>query len=309
MKSEGPKDILEQFGFDLNEGRFKILEAIMDTQARKKKPVEFDDIYSHLNNPVLDKRMSKPQIYKYITELENDGLIRINRATYRNQYYTNEDTIFDAVERLRLRKIAEIQTEKRNLEETLSTLRKIVTGRLANDLVEHIAGKKRVSKPRSAQGYDQIHRLIDTEIYENAVVGETIRLTLDWVKVTPSKEDERAELVKRILKQGLGVHVLIRRSIAINGGIAERRFKEYMEWKEKYYVKFRISNRSNRSYQGVFHNKLGIVLVISEKPLTGVWVPLDANVQLVQDAVTKFDEEFQNAVDIIEYIKLRGGDA
>ena len=62
----------------------------------------------------------------------------------------------------------------------------------------------------------------------------------------------------------------------------------------------RVTFKKTKTYQSVSLNRDGIVLIVSEDPYTGVWVPRTVNSKLVDDVINSFDEDFENAVDLLE---------
>ena len=74
--------------------------------------------------------------------------------------------------------------------------------------------------------------------------------------------------------------------------------------KEGYEPGFRICERKDSTYQFVGRKDEGIVLIVSENPMSATWIPRSANADLVDNAIETFDADYDAGKDIADI----GGD-
>ena len=53
---------------------------------------------------------------------------------------------------------------------------------------------------------------------------------------------------------------------------------------------------------------VGIVLIVAENPLTATWIPRNTNPSLVDDAIERFDNEFENSFNPEDVFASRSDD-
>ena len=63
---------------------------------------------------------------------------------------------------------------------------------------------------------------------------------------------------------------------------------------------FRIYERKDATYQFVGRGDEGIVLIVSENPMSGTWIPRSSNPELVDNAIKTFDDDYAAGIDIAE---------
>ena len=57
--------------------------------------------------------------------------------------------------------------------------------------------------------------------------------------------------------------------------------------------------REDSTYQFVGRNSEGILLIVSENPLSVTWLPRSANPELLDNAIQSFDKDYSEGSDVI----------
>ena len=66
-------------------------------------------------------------------------------------------------------------------------------------------------------------------------------------------------------------------------------------------VGYRVLPREDATYQFIGRNNEGIVLIVSESPLSATWLPRSSNVELVDNAIDSFDSDYEKGTDLLDY--------
>ncbi len=66
-------------------------------------------------------------------------------------------------------------------------------------------------------------------------------------------------------------------------------------------VTYKVLPREDATYQFISKNREGIVLIVSESPLSANWMPRTGHVELVDDAIDNFNADFEKGIDLLEY--------
>jgi hypothetical protein len=63
----------------------------------------------------------------------------------------------------------------------------------------------------------------------------------------------------------------------------------------------RVLPRTDATYQFIGRNTEGIVLIVSESPLSATWLPRSSNAELVDNAIDNFDSDYEKGTDLLEF--------
>lgn len=297
---------LELIGVSLQDGRSRVLRAIFRAQPATGTQVHFEEMYEQLQEEEGGKEMAKPLVYRYLKSLEEDGLIKVNRDTYRHSYTVGPEVLAQGFEQ-------HLQRERSRLEKDLKDLRlqgervsSLDATEVAKGLVETLVGKQ--SKPVARPAYDSraIFRLIDQEVYDKAKPGDIVRVSIDWISLSAEEESVRHSKTLDCLRENVEFRVLTRVPEHSDSEIKQMRESEYSSAREKLPVRFRFIDKPYRGYQIVARNREGIVMVLSESPATAVWIPRETSPIMVDDAIASFDVDFDAAIDILEEFSKEG---
>jgi hypothetical protein len=282
---------LEVLRVNLEEGQYKVLRAILMAQDESTEAVTFSQIQDQI---IIEKRkkMTRPLAYRYLKALENRGYIEVAKGSYRNEYKANYNTIMRAIQKSRHETMESLWKKRDELESKRKYLLNLNLAEISTEIIELLAEKEFRNTPRSATGLDNIHRLTDAVLYSKAKKGDVIRVSYDWVQ----REDD---IEKRRVHNEIS---------SLQTNLSKMRAKEYRLMKEAgLRVDARVSFESDHTYQIIALNKEGIVLIVSEEPVTAVWIPRSANAQLVDDAIDSFDAHFNVAKDMHDVVVSKEG--
>jgi sugar-specific transcriptional regulator TrmB len=293
---------LETIGLDLKEGRARVLHAVILSQSKTGDAIPFTVFNKTLRSLSSSKEMARPLIYRYLKNLEEAGLIAVDRGSRPVKYSTTTSVLTDALKNLQLQTLAQLKTELKQIKTQQSQISELSLRELAQGMNELLSGTQEVAMPRSAHGREMIQNLIDTEIYSRAVSGDTIRINLAWRFLASPDEKYRERAVVKLIRQGVRIRTILRNAADQDAEILIKRKELYEELREHAAgVEFRISESQKQTYQGVFLNNESVVLLLSESPPTAIWIPRSANAQLADDAIEHFEREFAESIDALDY--------
>ncbi|MHA2205440.1 MAG: hypothetical protein ACXABC_06240 [Candidatus Thorarchaeota archaeon] len=303
MNTDELAKTLDVLRVNLEEGQYKVLRAILMAQDKTTEAVTFSQIQDQM---IAEKRkkMSRPLAYRYLKALENRGYIEVVKGSYRNEYKANYNTIMRAIQKSRHETMENLWKQRDELESKIEYINNLNLAETSTKIIELLAEKEYRKTPRSATGLDNIHRLTDAVLYSKAKKGDVIRVTYDWVQREDDIEKRRLEIGRTLLQRGLVFRTLVHNErSSLQTDLAIIRAKEYKLMKEAgFKVDSRVSFESDQTYQIIALNKEGIVLIVSEEPVTAVWIPRSANALLVDEAIERFDEHFNSAKDMHDVV-------
>ncbi len=301
--------ILEELGIDITEKRMRILASLLLLQEETGNPTTFDEIYRRLREIEGKHPGKKPLIYRNLTNLEDSGFIEVNRVGYRNEYWSDFQRIKQTIEDIKKSRVLELEEEKEDLSSIQKALMEIDLNELTTSLIQEMTGSKPEVRPRYAFGTENVYWLIDREIYGKARKGDIIRFVLDWVNPEMETKLNRQEWGNQLLSKGVEIRTLLQKESLMDDGVYKRRAIPYREWREKgWKLSVRIRLDTKPSYQFASLNDVGIVLIVAENPLTATWIPRETNPPLVNDAIERFDTDFDNSFNPEAVFASRGED-
>ncbi|MHA1908107.1 MAG: hypothetical protein ACW98Y_12480 [Candidatus Thorarchaeota archaeon] len=303
MIDDNVQRTMELIGIDLKDGRSKVLRAIITSQSEMGIGCTFDELRSALMEATGSKDVARPLIYRYLKSLEENKLIRVDRAANPNLYLVDITTIAQGLDSIKDVKIENLEIVHEKLRRTLSTLSTIDASWLARDLIEMLVGAPFESGSRYTHGERQIHELIGSEIYSRARKGDLVRVTLDWDFHSGGSEDKKRELGQTLFAKGIKMRFLLHNPNRVDQELLIDRIQEYRMIRSspvKDLAETRVTYKDTKTYQSIALNRDGIVLIVSEDPYTAVWVPRTVNSKLVDDVIDSYDEDFDSGIDLLE---------
>ncbi|UCE10045.1 MAG: hypothetical protein JSW61_13910 [Candidatus Thorarchaeota archaeon] len=300
MNKEDFSRALELVGINLHDGRSRILRAMLRAQPSLGTQISFKEMYQQLGREEGGRGMARPLVYRYLKSLEKDGLVAVDRSAYRHTYSVGLETLTSAIENLRLRALEKLRLEFEAETQRQEAVVMPSAASIAAEFMIFLVGKPEKPIPKTVTGLEDIQRLIDTEIYATAKEGDVIRATMDWITHDRDVEKARYQEAQRLLDMGVEYRTLIRRPWALDTSIGKMRRRFYQEAKDRYKVTYRFMDKREWAYQLVGKNRDGIVLVVSEDPITAIWIPRSTNPMIVDDALDSFDQEFEEAQDMLD---------
>ncbi len=297
---------LALLGFDIESNEMKVLRAIMSSQEELGSGCTFSVFQRHLRDVLGGKMMSRPLIYRYLKSLEENGMLVVNRNVSPNLYIVTFESVFRTLNKAKTVLASRLKGESDAIQHQYDILHNTDWSWLAKKLHFQLVGKTEKMTTKAATGLQNAQYLIDNEIYSKAVRGDTIRITVDWTNDSDREEILRQAIGLQLLAKGVRIRALQYLPENTPDEILRLRYERLRDNAENDIdVGFRIANRQVRTYQGVCINRDSYALVVSEAPLTVVWMPRSANAPLIDEAVKSFDRDYNDGIDYLEYYRGR----
>lgn len=291
--------LIDMLGFDFREKRARVLRALLQLHKGVESSATFKEIRHQLDIEEGGRKGEDALIYGILSSLEEEGFIRVDRSGYVHRYQSGVSEIACGLESLRAQAVEVLRREHSLLQSELERVGNLNTETLATQFIDAVRGRSRPEGPMFAEGLDAILKLVDSKVYTGLKKGDTIRISLDWMSYGHNKENHRLRNVRALLKRG--IHF---RALGSPGLDIERR-KRYAKLiselrKRGMTADMRLRNRSDATYQFVGRNTDGIVLIVSESPLSAMWMPVESHPELVKNAVERFDSDYENSSSVAE---------
>ncbi len=291
---------IQAIGLDASSKDMTVLAALLKAQREPNDFVDFETIRGQLAIEEGGRKGKDPLIYRSLSNLESRGFIEIEEDGRRHRYRSNPQQIQVGIERSIEEKVKELLARDEETNRFIAAIGSVEATALARALLAMAVGGRQAEKPRFAQGLEDVLRLIDETIYWNLKRNDTVRYTLEWIDHPDGVRARRLDRIGHLMEKGVRFRALEHRKLTktkISG--YQRITNSYLE--AGFNPEFRVRHRKDNTYQFVGRNDEGIVLILSENPLSATWVPRSVNPELVDNAIETFDADFQEGVDINEY--------
>ena len=299
MIEERYEEVLEILNFEITRKDMVILGAILKSQNDPSSFVVFENIRAQLAIEEGGKKGKDSLIYRSLSGLEKTGFIRVNRSEHKHGYKTDVGLMHNVFRKAISAAKSEIENELGEIDSEIEQISKMGMEELAGDMISLAAGKQKIEKPVFAEGWDNVLQLIDDKVYSYMKKGELVRFSLEWLSrsdmVTPIRVDRLGKLMADgVIFLGLEHNKVSRKQREL--------FKKFtLAYREQgYNPGFRICKRKDSTYQFVGRNDEGIVLIVSENPMSATWIPRSANPDLVDNAIETFDADYDAGEDIAD---------
>jgi DNA-binding PadR family transcriptional regulator len=298
--SQRHRSLVEELGFDTSSKDMMVLGALLKAQREPTDFVEFEEIRRQLAIDEGGRKGEDPLIYRSLSSLESQAFIETEYRGSRKGYRSNIAQIQKGLQRALEERNRELVRRIDQIASEVERLESINYLTIADRMISLATGASQSRKPLFAQGWEEVLKMIDDAIYRGLKRGDLVRLTLGWVDRPHDVDVWRIESIAGLMHKGVQFRGLEHR--ALSG----ERLEEYREITRSFRSQghnpgFRVRPRKDGTYQFISRNKEGIVLVVSESPLSATWIPKSANPELVENAISSFDADFGAGVDIEEY--------
>ena len=295
MAAQSP-DLPSILNLNPNRKDMIVLGALLKAQRDPATFVEFKTLREQLALDEGGRKGRDSLIYRSLSRLEQTGLIRVDRSGHIHGYNSGVSLMSTAISRFIRRRKLELSRDLRLVDTEIQMIADIDSDELVSDLIALAAGTQRLEKPVFAEGWRNILRLLDDKIYQNSGKKDVIRFTMEWYDRPEELEEPRRGNLVSVLKRGVEMRGLEHRRVE------KERIKRYTgilkQFRQSgYRVGFRVHLRKDTTYQFVSRNSEGIVLIVSESPLSAAWFPRGSNPELVDDAIRRFDMDYERGVD------------
>jgi predicted transcriptional regulator len=290
-------EVLEAIDLNLNKKDMIVLGALLKAQSEPNRFIDFETLREQLAKDEGGKKGKDSLIYRSLSWLEQTGLIQVDRSGHKHGYNSNIGLMHKVVKQVIRSKSSILTKEIKALDAEIQLMSEINPDALAADIIALATGTQPVERPIFAQGWQNILRLLDQKIYRNLKKNDILRFTLEWYDRPKELEEPRALNIESILKSGVEIRGLEHRKLKKERA---RRFTQRFDHYSQagYKVGFRFCMRKDSTYQFVGRNSEGILLIVSENPLSTTWLPRSANPELVDDAIQTFDRDYLEGTDI-----------
>ncbi|MFW9886955.1 MAG: hypothetical protein ACFFER_02160 [Candidatus Thorarchaeota archaeon] len=307
-------DSLRLLGFNMGaeqESRtVSVLRAILKIQGNPPVPRTFAEIYDSVLKENPDGKLSKAWVHRVLRPLIETKLVRAEGQSVRRKgYIADVNTLMTGLEQLKTNKLEEIDKQISELQTDLDKIIKLDCGVLAQQLVKELTGETRPPTTRIVRGVDELDRILRYNITSVAKKGDIIRATVLWL--TPLLKGGEDRMMKFIdaANKGAEVRYLVTIDIfsaqeLVNRDMDTRKMMGIVEGIRKMRkagAKFDVRIFPGvRTYSQVSLNRESTALIITENPLTATWLTREFNPDLIDNAVTSFDEHWKSAISLFE---------
>jgi DNA-binding PadR family transcriptional regulator len=293
------EEVLEILELEVSRKDMVVLGALLKAQKSPSEFVDFESLREQLAKDEGGRRGKDPLIYRSLSRLEKDGFLKIDRSGHTHGYCSSIAMMESAIEKMLEEKLKNVENEMKEIDVDIATLSSLESDALATRLVDHATGRTRKEQSVFAQGWDNILRLHDDKVIKGLKKGDVVRVSLQWLSQTDYMNPKRLKQSFSVIKRGVEFRALDHDRI-------EREFRENMrkileDAHQLGSVGYRVYPRKDSTYQFMARNKEGIVLIVSESPLSATWIPRTANPELVDNAIEGFDRDFERGTDLLDF--------
>jgi len=294
------EELLEAIGLDRTRKDMVILGALLKAQKGPTDFVDFETLREQLAKDEGSRKGKDPLIYRSLSTLEKEGLLKIDKGGHKHGYNSSVAMLEKAVVNIVAKNIKSLEKELKEIDSEIAVLSEMNTDTMASDVIELMVGKRKIEKPIFAQGWDNILKVLDDKVYKNLKKGDVVRITLEWLTQVDYNKPKRIRIIESLLESGVEIRALDRDrgEKKIRSNMTELLVKTRAMGSN---VGYRVFPRKDATYQFIGCNEEGIVLVISESPLSATWLPRSSNAELVDNAIDSFDRDYERGTNLIDF--------
>ena len=297
MSEEQYEEVFKILNFEMTRKDIVILGAILKSQSDPAVFVDFEDIRAQLAIEEGGKKGKDSLIYRSLSGLERTGLIRVNRSEYKHGYNTDVGLMNEVFRNTIRETTSEIEKELGEIDEEIEQISNIDLEELASDMILISAGKQEIERPIFAEGWENVLQLIDDKVYNHVKKGDIVRFSLEWLSRSDMVTPMRVERLAKLMEDGVTFQGLEHNKVSKKQRELFKKFTLAYRG-QGYSPGLRICERKDSTYQFVGRNDEGIVLIVSENPMSATWIPRSANPDLVDNAIETFDTDYDAGEDI-----------
>jgi predicted transcriptional regulator len=293
------EEVLEVIGLDRTRKDMVILGALLKAQKEPTDFIDFETLREQLTIDEGSRKGKNPLIYRSLSKLEKEGFVKIDRGGHKHGYNSSIAILERALTNMVDKNIRSLEKELKEIDSEVATFSEMNSDIMAAGVIELLAGRRKIEKPVFARGWDNILKILDDKVYKNLKKGDVIRITLEWLTQVDYLKPKRTLIIERLLERGVEIRALDH----------DRSEKELRLTMRELLVKtltiggdvgYRIFPREDATYQFISRNEDGIMLVVSESPLSATWLPRSGNVELVDDAIESFDADYADGTNLLD---------
>lgn len=294
------EEVFEIIRLDKTRKDMVVLGALIKAQKDPNDFIDFGTLREQLAIDEGSRKGKDPLIYRSLSWLEKEGFLKINKSSQKHGYCSNIAIIENALEKMLTKNIKTVEKELKQVDSEVAILSDMNADIIATALIDLAAGKRKIEKPIFAQGWDNILKLLDDKVYRGLKKGDVVRVMLEWLSHGNYMNQRRVMNFEKLVGKGIEF-----RSLDHDRGEKELRDNSreaIVSWRnEGKKVGYRVIPRKDATYQFIGRNTEGIVLVVSESPLSVTWLPRSTNPELVDNAIDSFDKDYELGTDILDF--------
>ncbi|MGD9396195.1 MAG: hypothetical protein PVJ05_07195 [Candidatus Thorarchaeota archaeon] len=294
------EEVLEIIGLDVTRKDMVVLGALIKAQKEPTDFINFETIRKQLAKDEGSRKGKDSLIYRSLSWLEKEGFLKIDKGGHKHGYNSTVAIIEKAVEKIVNRNVRSLEKELEKIDSEITSFSEMNSDVMASGLIDHAAGKIKIEKSVFAQGWDNILKLLENKVYDGLKKGDVVRVKLEWMSEIDYLESRRVMRYEELLGRGVEIR-------ALDHDRGEKRFRLNMKkvlnqmQSRGGKVGCRVLPRTDATYQFIGRNTEGIVLIVSESPLSATWLPRSSNAELVDNAIDNFDSDYEKGTDLLEF--------
>jgi hypothetical protein len=285
-----------------------VLRAILKIQGDPPAPRTFTEVYESVLEELPEGKLSKAWVHRVLKPLVENQLVRVEGQS-RKRYVADVNTIMTGLEQLKTSRINQIEDEMESLKANQYLISKLDCGVLAQRLVKALTGQDQAPTTRIVRGVDELDRVLKYNVTDVAKKGDVIRATVLWLTPLLKGGEDRIMKFINAAQRGVDVRYLVTLDILSAGELVQRDMDpQRMGGIAQGIIKMREAGikfdvrvfPAGRTYSQVSLNDQSTALVITENPLTATWLTREFNPDLIDNAISSFDENWKDAKSIFE---------
>ena len=290
----------------------RLLGIILRLQQDPPIPLSVGEIYEQVIIDDPNTKLTKAGIHRVLKSLIELKLVRFdNPSAHRKKYIADVNTIMKGFEELKSNRIKNLEKQQKKIVEQEKQITALDCGHLSKEFVKEITGRQEEIKSRIVRGVEELHRLVRFNILEKAREGDIVRATLLWVNPFLN-ETSRNRLIKyfEAAERGADVRYLVSSDVfRIREDSPKRKAAlEVSLGIMKYYLDIlsrgkKLDGRiyiGPKTYNQISINSENMGLILTENPVTAVWITRQYNPDLIDNAVKTFDRDWEKSKSILE---------
>lgn len=307
------KEQLESIGIDLSSRDSTVLKAILMIMKKKDAPT-FGDIREHLDKS-LKKELSKQWIYKCLSNLEQKGFVKVDMIATPKIYRTSDELIKQVIEREISIAKEKLGSEKEEIAENIKILEDQDMSVVTSFLVGMMRESDKKSKVKFLETLTGVREAI-LDLLSNTVEGDILRIS-QKVNMPALETMESSHVDNSILlaaqQEGLQVRALIEipeSQVGDSGKIISTYLRKQLLMLKDVLQSRKLQIRTVRGksfpHRMLSVNKEKMLLTMSDKgyrPNHAVYLSRDDNPWMVDNVVEKFDEYWEESMDLLDMFK------
>jgi hypothetical protein len=302
---------LRQLGFDPDTRALGVLRAMMRIQSTPPRSLDIAEIHDSLMHVEPGIALSKAWVRKVLLQLLDMQMIRVeNESDSRRKYISDVDTIVAGLEQLKGQTLTDLEKRRRALNDELDRLSAINLGDLARSITGEIVAKVEQPSSKLLKGLEAYRDFTNTEIYARAGPGDVIRVAQLWLKPFTGNIIERIEHILGAAERGANVRYRITAGILaandfLTAGVRKDKLVEFFvralaQRQKGMNIDIRIHPARTPTYHFASLNEESMVMLLSEDPLTAMWLSRSFNPDLIQTAIASFDWTWNQSISVLD---------